>query len=38
MCDEIELTDDATALYRLYGAADELLYVGITVAPATRMA
>jgi predicted GIY-YIG superfamily endonuclease len=34
----IEFGEDPTALYRLYGHDSELLYVGITEAPARRMA
>jgi predicted GIY-YIG superfamily endonuclease len=34
----IEIGDDPTALYRLYGKDDGLLYVGITRAPGPRLA
>ena len=34
----IEFGEDPTALYRLYAHDGELLYVGITEAPARRMA
>jgi hypothetical protein len=33
----IEIGDDPTALYRLYGKDSELLYVGITGTPGQRM-
>lgn len=38
MHEEIEFEDDPSALYRIYGENDELLYVGVTFSPAVRMA
>lgn len=37
LCEPFEFGDDPTALYRLYGDDDVLLYVGITHSPASRM-
>ena len=38
LCEPFEFGDDPTALYRLYDGENALLYVGIALAPAARMA
>lgn len=37
LCEPIEFGDDPTALYHLYNVSDEVIYIGVTVAPAKRM-
>jgi predicted GIY-YIG superfamily endonuclease len=37
LCEPFEFGDEPTALYRLYAADGNLIYLGITTSPASRM-